>query len=182
MGYSFCSVRIVSSSWKALAGVWGCGMLCLLLPRPPPGNKQVFSSHSPSHFLPASKLMPCLPRVWPAVSCRKTIGIVSRIPSRWRSLRLQWMEEARGHRIACGTQWLRSSLHGPLWEPGRQWTGPRIAMKRCYRQWVPLCWTRQPWPLLAPWAGFSWPPWRWVWIMPYVMQCRCAMCRDVWKN
>ena len=43
---------------------------------------------------------------------RDTIGIVDRIPNRWKSLRLHWMEEAHGHHITCGTMWPRVSHVG----------------------------------------------------------------------
>ena len=41
-----------------------------------------------------------------------TTGVVSRMPSGWRALRLYWMEEASGQHIARGTTWPRSSQCG----------------------------------------------------------------------
>ena len=41
-----------------------------------------------------------------------TTGVVSRIPSGWRALRLYWMEEASGQHIARGTMWPPSSQCG----------------------------------------------------------------------
>ena len=50
---------------------------------------------------------------------------------------------------------------------GKWWMVHLLALKRCYRRWVPICWTRWHGRLLTLGGDFSWLPWRWIWIVPW---------------
>ena len=68
------------------------------------------------------------------------------------------------HHRACGTIWLQSSWRGLWWKTGKNWMGHQRALKSHYKWWVPVWQIRWHRLLLSPRVGFSWLPWRQIWI------------------